>query len=101
MVQPSTARRRDLCSRSLGPGCGAATSPPTSPSSSGRGDLLQECKSIENAPDPPGHAGHRVLGNRHGKLSFPLGQLVQPPKEATTACEDDARIDDVRGQFWG
>src|SRR4029453_15417611 len=56
---------------------------------------------IENPPDPQGHAGHRVLGDRHGELGFRSEQPVQPAEEATTAGDDDARIDDIRGQFRG
>ena len=51
---------------------------PTPPSSGGHGDLLQEFKFIENPPDPQGHAGHRVLGDRHRKLGFLPEQPVQP-----------------------
>jgi hypothetical protein len=51
---------------------------PPPPSSGGHGDLLQEFKFIENPPDSQGHAGHRVLGDRHGKLGLPPEQPVQP-----------------------
>src|SRR6266478_8971021 len=101
MVEHSTARRRDFGSRSLDLVAALPPVPPTPPSSGWRGDLLQEVKFIENPPDPQGHAGYRVLGNRHGKLGFRPEQPVQPAEEATTAGDDDARIDDIRGQFWG
>src|SRR2546425_12990475 len=74
---------------------------PPPPSSGGHGDLLGELRVIETPPAPQGHAGHRVLGDRHGKLGFLPEQPVQPAKEATTAGDDYARIDDIRGQFWG
>src|SRR5262249_33194056 len=70
------------------------------PSWGWQGDLLQEFEFIENSSDSQGHTGHRVLGDRHGKLSLSLEQLVQPPKKTTAAGEDNAGIDDVRGQFW-
>src|SRR5207253_8047779 len=96
MVEHSTARRRDFGSRSLDLKLRRCL-PPTPPSSGGRGDLLQEVKFIENPPDPQGHAGYRILGDRHGKLGFLPEQPVQPAEEATTAGDDDARIDDIRG----
>src|SRR5262249_24858102 len=76
-------------------------SPITPPSSGWHGDLLEELEFIENPPHSQSHAGHVVLSNPHGELGFPRYQPVQPPEEATTAGDDDARIDDVRGQFWG
>src|SRR5436309_7236104 len=74
---------------------------PPPPSSGAHGNLLQEFKFVENPPDSQGHAGHRVLGDRHGKLGFRPDQPVQPTEEATTAGDDDARIDDIRSQFRG
>jgi len=59
--------------------------------------FFRSSSSSRTLPTPRATQDIGSLGDRHGELGFLPEQPVQPAEEATTAGDDDARIDDIRG----
>src|SRR5262245_7796692 len=99
MLRSGRTGMRIVIAASIAPeGPGSKLSP--GPSRRSR-DPLQELDLVEGAAEAEDHARGRIRGDLHRELRLLAEEPVEPAQERAAARENDAGVDDIRGQLRG